>query len=308
MATYDPARPPRPTDAGYTTNTAPAPAAPPPAGPVSLEESMRKRMAAVQGGQADPGNADFYGYNQLTQSPGAAAPPPPPPGAAPGGAPAPITTAQGVTGTQATVGATAAQGAPTTVAQSFQQSLINRLNPQQASADSASINPAIQANRLSEQRGFDRNRNLLAERAAATGTNNSGGFESQLLGLAQDRAGRESAFAGDAVRQEQDRLDRNQNSAMGLSGSMLTGQQGLSQQMDLANLDATLRRAGMDLQGDLGRRDLDLRGELGRAGLNNQLLGLLMNNDQFGRSLSQNATQFGASLDQNGIMSLLGLL
>jgi hypothetical protein len=307
MAAYDPSRPPRPTDAGYMTQNAPAPAAPP-SGPVSLEESMRKRMAAVQAGQADPGNADFYGYNQLTQSPGAAAPPPPPPGAAPGGAPAPITTAQGVTGTQATVGATAAQGAPTTVAQSFQQSLINRLNPQQASADSASINPAIQANRLSEQRGFDRNRNLLAERAAATGTNNSGGFESQLLGLAQDRAGRESAFAGDAVRQEQDRLDRNQNSALGLSGSMLTGQQGLSQQMDLANLDATLRRQGMDLQGDLGRRDLDLRGELGRGGLNNQLLGLLMNNDQFGRSLSQNATQFGASLDQNGIMSLLGLL
>jgi hypothetical protein len=33
-----------------------------------------------------------------------------------------------------------------------------------------------------------------------------------------------------------------------------------------------------------------------------------MNNDQFGRSLSQNATQFGASLDQSGIMGLLGLL
>src|SRR5262245_13899929 len=47
-----------------------------PAEEQSLFESMQKRMAAVQRGEADPGNADIYGYNQT--QPGAA-------GAAPGG-------------------------------------------------------------------------------------------------------------------------------------------------------------------------------------------------------------------------------
>lgn len=220
----------------------------------------------------------------------------------------PITTAQQVTGTQANVGQTAAQGAPTTVAQSFQQGLVNRLNPQAASAGSASISPAIQANRLSEDRSMAANRNLLAERAAANGTSNSGGFESQLLGLAQDRAGREGQFAGNAVMQEQDRLDRNQNSALGLAGSMLSGQQNLGQQMELANLDAALRREGLGAQTSLGQQDLALRGRLGEAGLNNQLLGLLLQNNQFGQSLSQNGAQFGQSLDQSGLLGLLGLL
>jgi hypothetical protein len=230
------------------------------------------------------------------------------PGGMTGGNPAPITTAKQVTGTQAAVGDSTPQGVPTTVAQSFQQALVNRMNPAPVNPQSGNIAPSIQANNLAEQRGFDRNRNMLAERAAQTGTNNSGGFEAQLLGLAQDRSQREGQFAGNAVLAEQDRLDRNQNSALGLSGSMLSGQQGLGQQMELANLDATLRREGLGAQTSLGNRDIDLRGELGRAGLNNQLLGLLLNNDQFGRSLSQNGAQFGASLDQSGLMGLLGLL
>lgn len=263
-------------------------------------------MNAASGSTEGWSDAQWAAYDARYGAPAPAAGGPAP--AAPGGPASPITTAKDVTGTTATVGGSTAQGAPTTVAQSFQQGLINRLNPGAASVNSPGLQPALQANRLGEQRGFENNRNLLAERAAANGTAGSGGFESQLLGLAQDRAGREGQFAGNAVMQEQDRLDRNQNSALGLSGSMLSGQQGLSQQMDLANLDATLRRQGMDLQGDLGRRDIDLRGRLGEGQLNLGLLSALMNNDQFGRSLGQNSQQFGASLDQNGLLGLLGLM
>jgi hypothetical protein len=240
------------------------------------------------------------------EQPGSPASPaaPPAPGAAPAPG-APITNAQQVTNSQANVGQTAAQGTPTTIAQSFQQGLVNRLNPQAASAASPGIAPAIQANQLAEQRGMERNRNLLAERAAANGTNNSGGFETGLLGLAQDRAQREGQFEGNAVMQEQDRIGRDQNSALGLAGSMLSGQQNLGQQMELANLDASLRRQGMDAQNSLGRGDLDLRSRLGEGQLNLGLLSQLLNNDQFGKQLGQNAAQFGQQLDTNTILGLI---
>src|SRR5687768_14161122 len=240
----------------------PAPAAP--AAPVRTNFSWGVQGKGVEG--VDWGNTAswddakwraFEGTGgQGWGAGGAAAPAAPAAGpaapAAPAGPAGPITTAQGVTGTTATVGGGAAQGAPTTVAESFQQALINRMNPGAAGAGSASISPAIQANKLAEQRGFERNRNLLAERAAATGTNNSGGFESQLLGLAQDRAQREGQFEGDAVQREQERLDRNQGSALGMAGSMLTGQQGFGLQESLANLDAQLRREGIGAQTALG--------------------------------------------------------
>jgi hypothetical protein len=222
--------------------------------------------------------------------------------------PAPITTQQQVANTTAPVGQVTPQGAPTTVAQSFQQSLISRLNPSPLSASSPEVAPAIQANQLSEQRGFERDRNLLAERAAANGTSNSGGFETGLLGLAQDRAGREGQFAGNAVMQANQERGINDRSALATAGGLLSGNANLGQQQQLAELDAALRREALQAQGSLGSQDLALRSRIGEGSLNNQLLGLLLNNDQFGRSLSQNGAQFGQSLDQSGLLGLLGLL
>jgi hypothetical protein len=218
----------------------------------------------------------------------------------------PITTQQDVGGTTATNGGTIAQGAPTTVAQSFQQALINRLNPTPIGVNSPSVAPAIQANQLAEQRGMERSRNLLAERSAADGTNNSGGFDSQLLGLSQQRAQREGQFAGNAIQQGQALQDADTRAFSGMAGSLLSGNANLSQQMNLANLDAELRRAGLAQQGQLGNADIALRGRLGEGQLNLGLLSALLSNDQFGRSLGQNASQFGAQLDQNGLLALLG--
>jgi hypothetical protein len=217
----------------------------------------------------------------------------------------PITTQQQVGNTTANIGQTTAQGTPTTVAQSFQQALVNKLNQGPISASSPEVAPAIQANQLSEQRGFDRNRALLAERAAAQGQDLSGGFESQLLGLAQDRAGREGQFAGNAVMQGNQERGINDRAAMASAAGLLGGNAGLSQQQMLAELDAAIRREGLNAQTQLGQGDLALRGRLGEGQLNLGLLAQLLGNDQFGRSLSQNGAQFGASLDQNGLLSIL---
>lgn len=245
-------------------------------------------------------------YQQAVQ---AGSPSGPAPAAPTASVPAPVSkTAQDVGNATGTVGQQTPQGGQTSVGQSFFQGLINRLNPQAVSASNPAIQPAIQANQLAEQRGFERNRNLLAERAAANGTNNSGGFETSLLGLAQDRAGREGEFEGSAVRDLADRQSREALASMGMAGNLLGGNANRQQQTDLANLDAELRRQGLNQQGELGRGDLDLRRRLGEGQLNLGLLGALFQNDQFGRSLGQNAAQFGAGLDQSGLLGLLGML
>jgi hypothetical protein len=237
-----------------------------------------------------------------------AAPAPAAPAAGGSGTAAPITTQQQVGNTTANVGQTAQQGQPTTIAQSFQQALVNKLNPQPLTANAPEVAPAIQANQLAEQRGFDRNRNMLAERAAANGTNNSGGFETGLLGLAQDRSQREGQFAGNALMQAQQERGVNDRAALASAAGLLGGNANLSQQQSLAELDASLRREGLAQQGALGSQDLSLRSRLGEGQLNLGLLTALLGNEQFGQSLSQNATQFGATLDQNGLQGLLGLL
>lgn len=66
--------------------------------------------------------------------------------------------------TPVTVGQTAQQGQPTSVAGAFQQALVNRLAPAPVSAQSPEVAPAIAANRAAEQRGFERNRAMTAER------------------------------------------------------------------------------------------------------------------------------------------------
>jgi hypothetical protein len=264
---------------------------------------------------ADPtsaqfGKAGFIGQDEYNayQSANGGTPAPSATNAAPAptGPPPPITTQQQVGSTTATNGGQIAAGAPTTVAQSFQQALVNKLNPAPLTTSSPEVAPAIQANQLAEQRGFENNRNLLAERAAANGTNNSGGFESQLLGLAQDRAQREGQFAGNAMMQANQEKGVNDRSALASAAGLLGGNANLGQQQSLAELDATLRREGLAQQGALGSQDLALRSKLGEGQLNLGLLSALMQNDQFGKSLGQNASQFGASLDQNGLLALLG--
>lgn len=219
---------------------------------------------------------------------------------------APITNPNQVQNTPGTVGGTTAQGAPTTVAQSFQQQLINRLNPGPVSASDPSVAPAIEANKLAEQRNMESGRNLLAERAAKGGY--GGNFETGLTGLAQDRAAREGQFAGQAVQHASDLQNQNILAALGLSSNLLTGNANRDQASELAHMGDATQRYGIDTQGNLGAQDIALRGELGRNANNLSLLGLLQNNDQFGRSLAQNGAQFGAGLDQQGLLSLLGLI
>jgi hypothetical protein len=148
----------------------------------------------------------------------------------------------------------------------------------------------------------------LAARNAAQGFDNSGGNETGILGLLQDRAGREGTFAGNAVMRGNELQNQDLMQALGLSNNLLSGNANRDQQRYGMDLDAALRREGLGAQTELGRGDLALRGRLGEGQLNLGLLSALLGNDQFGRSLSQQGAQFGAGLDQQGLLGLLGLL
>ena len=221
---------------------------------------------------------------------------------------APVTTAAGVTSTPATVGQTTAQGAPTTVAQSFQQALVNRLNPGTISANDPSIAPAIQANRMAEQRTLARQRNTLAEQAARGGTSMSGGTDAQMLAQIADSNARSGAYEGNLLQALSQLQNQNQTGAMGLANGMLGQQSQLDLQRELGMTDADIRRAALAQQGQLGQGDLSLRRDLGQGQLNLGLLSELLHNNQFGQQLGQQNSQYYAGLDQSGLLGLLGML
>jgi hypothetical protein len=200
---------------------------------------------------------------------------------APAGATGPQTSQQAVTGT-GTVGTQLQPGQQTTVAGAFQQALLNKLGQGPVTAQSPQVQPAIQANQLAEQRGLERNRQLLAEQNAASGINMSGGNNAMQRGLVADSAMRQGQFAGNAI-QDAQRLQR-----YGI------------------DLDAQLRREGLGATTSLGEQDLALRQLLGTGNLNLGLLGLLQGGQQFGQQLGLTAGIEGARLNQAALATLLG--
>lgn len=144
---------------------------------------------------------------------------------------------------------------------------------------------AVKQYQLQALRGSDRQRASLAERMAAGGTLQSGGFNTGVRGIEERQAENEGAFAGNLAL---DRLQsREQQLMQAISLARSVGQDAianqleaqrfsLSQELGRGNLSRTLSqdailnemdRERLGLQRELGRGDLALRGELGRGQL-----------------------------------------
>jgi len=221
---------------------------------------------------------------------------------------APAGTAGSTLSAPAVAGATVAPGTPTTAAGAFQQALVNRLTAPPPDASSPAIAPAIAANKLAGQRGMERARAQLAERAAANGTSSSGGFDTALQGLNQDRATQEGQFAGQAIQGQAAQQAQELTSALALYGGMMTEQDRLAMQEKLANLSAQVQRESIANQASLGGQDIALRGELGRGNLNLGLLSALMGNQVANSSLGLQAGLGAANLNQQAVLQSLGYL
>jgi hypothetical protein len=276
-----------------------APAAPvAPAGGDALPagaSDMGNGLVRFADGQVLPRNHPAFAAKMAAAGPAAPAAPATPAPAAP------------------VAGAPIAPAAPDTNS-AFKDALMKLLTPGEVSADSPSLKPALDANHLAEQRSFESNRNMLAERAAANGTNGSGGFETGLTGLAEDRAQREGQFAGDAVTHAKDQQTASLLAALGIGGNFNAAnadraQKGdqfgksLEEQRRAADIDAEMKRLGISSQTDLGNKDLSLRDKLGSGQLNLGLLSQLSNNSNFKDNL-------GATMgmhNQDAILKLLGM-
>jgi hypothetical protein len=280
----------------------------------------------AQAGAAPAGAAPSGGSADFPSLPPGATPPPgyvdPVSGKTAPTSPAAAPAAPGTPAAPAPAAGAPAAGVPAappaTISDAFKQSLITKLSgAQPIDTNNAAIAPAIQANKLAEQRGFENNRNILAERAAKSGTDASGGFDTDLIGLGEDRAMREGKYAGDAVMHLQDQQNDDIMRALGIGGGAYEGEQNrafqggenqkgrdlqtimqdksLSMQDKIAQIDAALRGKGIDQSGRLGEGQLNLG-----------LLSLLTGADYNNRALDQQGAQFGAGLDAQTIMGLLG--
>ncbi len=258
-------------------------------------------FTAMGGGVRVGGN--WVPKNHPLAAQAAPAPAPPP---APGTSTQPIATQTQAAQTPVQAGAQVQPGQQTSIAGAFQQALVNKLAPGPLTRNDPQVAPALAANRLSEQRGAERARQTLAEQAAASGTSNSGGFNTQALGIEQDRAGREGQFAGNAMMQLGQQRSNDISNALAMASGLLSDQERFGLQRELADLDAQLRREGLGVQQQLGQGDLALRGELGRGGLNLGLLQQMLGNQQFGQNLGAQLGMFNANLNQSALLNLLG--
>jgi len=84
--------------------------------------------------------------------------------------------------------------------------------------------------------------------------------------------------------------------------------QSQAQQGRQFDVDAALKKLGIQSQSELGQADLRLRDKLGSGGLNAQILQMLMNNDQFGKRLGADVGMFNASQGTNYLQALLSQL
>jgi hypothetical protein len=184
---------------------------------------------------------------------------------------------------------------PNSIQNFANQNIAALLNtPQTVDPTTLSRSPEARAFNLQAQRGEERQRAQLAERASVDGTSDSGGFETGLAGLRQQRGEGEANFLGNlAVAQ----MERNaQQLQQGIAFAQSQGQFDQAQrlQMQLAQLQAAIQREQIAMQGTLGQ-----------GGLNIQQQALNSQNDQFGKSLGFSYANLNQSANQAAVQALL---
>lgn len=201
-------------------------------------------------------------------------------------------------GWQGPAGTPAAPQAPAPQ-QQMQDAATQRLIQMLTAGDTVDPNsPAMAAQRntfaRANQQGTERARLAASERAAARGTLNTGGYDASQVGLEQQAAGRQADYEAGLMAQElQGQRDRTMQALQLAQQAGLAGEARQLQER-LANLDATLRREGYNLQGQLGRGQLALG-----------YLNAMLNNQQANNALGFNYTALQNSANQQAMQNLL---
>jgi hypothetical protein len=121
-----------------------------------------------------------------------------------------------------------------------------------------------------------------AERLSAQGLGNSGAMQNERRLSDEQAATSQGAFQAQLVSRElENRRNEIKDALTNLRG-IISGDQAMALQKQLADLDAAIKREGLSQSGTLGAGDLALRDKLGTGALNMDLLRALLQNQQFG--------------------------
>jgi hypothetical protein len=169
---------------------------------------------------------------------------------------------------------------PATLAynQSIRNALLSAINSPGVTMDDPDIAPAIQANRVANQRMLEQQREAIAERLNAQGMSGSGAMDQQMAQAFQQTGERQGQFAGNAVLQQA--LARRQQliALLGTGSSVLTADEARQAQLKIADLDAYLRQQSITNQNQQSNDQMGLTGAYYQALLKQQqvrdLLGL----------------------------------
>lgn len=208
---------------------------------------------------------------------------------------------------QGTIGNLFQQQPASPVQTAYSEQLLNLMNESSQPVSLADPNLSQQSEtyRASRQRGTERQRSALAERAAQTGTSGAGGFDTAVGNLYGDESRDIAGNDAELVRGEM--TARRAQMMQALTLAQQTGNADAARQLQtqLALLDASLNQS--QFTDELGFRNsaLTQQGKLGQGDLALRLLALLTGNqfnyDQLG---SQNAFNL-ADLNQRGIQNFL---
>jgi hypothetical protein len=189
------------------------------------------------------------------------------------------------------------QQQPATPIQSqYQTSLLDLINKSQApvSLDDPNLARQSEQYRASRQRGTERQRSALAERAAQTGTLGAGGFDTAVGNLygeeSRDIAGRDT----DIIAKEMDARRQQLTQALQLAQATGNAEAARLLQTQLGLLDASIQQTAIEQQGRLGTGDLITR-----------LLSTLLTNAYNYSALGTNAALSLNTGDNNLIQNML---
>jgi hypothetical protein len=196
--------------------------------------------------------------------------------------------------------------------QSILSSLMTR-GSEPVSLDDPNLAGASDVFRSRAQRGAEKLRGAAAERAGATGTLESGGFDTEALGYQQDANFASAQHDSDLVMNETKARRDDLQKALALAQQSGQFDKAQRLQTQIALMNAALQKMGIDVNEKLGLGDIDVRGRaveqsgaLGRGDLGLRLMQTLRQNQQYYAGLGLSAAQIEAKLNQDALAILLG--
>jgi hypothetical protein len=145
-----------------------------------------------------------------------------------------------------------------------------------------------------------------AERLGAQGVSGESGVMDNARRLNTEKAAQASSgFEAQLAMSELQNRRQEIQQALAQGQGMLSQDQQMKLQRDLANLDATIKRESLAQSGSLGHADIGLRRDLGYADANLRALALALQNQQFGQGLGAQIGYNEAALNNQALQYLL---